>query len=204
MDTTGRNIFTVGYATHSLAEFIGLLQRHGVTAVADVRSQPYSRVPEFNRESLKVALRSSGIEYVFLGRELGARREEREAYETGGRASYERIAGLPAFREGIERLEQGATRDTIALMCAEKNPVDCHRTVLVCRHLRRLGFNIQHILADGTVEQHDTTEQRLVEITNNTACLFDHAMPPAERIERAYDARGKEIAYRRSPEGALS
>ena len=200
MSELGLHIFTIGYSNHSLDKFIELLRRHAVTAIADVRSHPYSRLPEFNREALKAVLRRNGIHYVFLGLELGARRDEKEAY-VGVQANYERIAELPAFQSGVQRLREGAEMYAIALMCAEKEPLDCHRTILICRYLRRLGFEIDHILADGSLENHSTTEKRLLEITENTPTLFDHTMPSEERIEKAYDARGLEIAYRQACKG---
>ena len=70
-------VFTIGHSTHSQDAFIDLLRAHYVEAIADVRSMPYSRMnPQFNRESLMPALRASGIKYVFLGRELGARSDD--------------------------------------------------------------------------------------------------------------------------------
>jgi len=199
MGEQDQRILTIGYSTRSLSSFVTLLRRHGVTAVADVRSHPYSRAPDFNRESLSAALRAEGIEYVFLGRELGARRSEEEAY-ANGRALYERVADLPAFRAGLDRLRKGAEEYTVALMCAEKDPVDCHRAVLICRHLRAWGFHIEHIIADGDLEAHEDTEKRLVQLTDNSANLFDHATPGAARVERAYEARGRKIAYRQAQE----
>lgn len=188
-------IYTVGHSTHPLEEFLGLLKRHGITAVADVRSQPYSRIDHFCKDALAAALKAEGVEYVFLGRELGARRDERECYE-GDQALYERIASLPAFRDGLVRLERGAEKRVIAIMCAEKEPLDCHRTILVCRHLRGRGLRIRHILADGTVEEHEQTEQRLVKLTGVETSLFEQDVTEQELIERAYEARGREIAYR--------
>lgn len=193
-------IYTIGHSAHELDYFIGLLKGHSVTAVADVRSQPYSRTAHFNREALKAALKAEGIDYVFLGRELGARREEKECY-VDGQAVYERVAELPLFRQGLDRLARGAREYTIALMCAEKEPLDCHRTVLICRHLRAMGFRVCHILADGRLEEHPETERRLVQATDNSPDLFDYTMPTPERIERAYETRGKEIAYRQQREG---
>lgn len=190
-----RSIYTVGHSTHSLEEFMELLKRHGITAVADVRSQPYSRIDHFGKDALAAALKAEGIEYVFLGRELGARRDERECYE-GAQAVYERIASLPAFRDGLARLERGAEKHVIAIMCAEKEPLDCHRTILVCRHLRGRGLRIRHILADGSVEEHEQTEQRLMKQMGVEASLFEQDVTEQELIERAYDARGREIAYR--------
>jgi uncharacterized protein (DUF488 family) len=187
-------ILTIGCSTHSLEDFMALLGRHAVTAVADVRSQPYGRLEHFNRENLAADLKAAGIEYVFLGRELGARREEQECYEDGV-ALYERIAGLPAFHDGLLRLCRGAEKYRLAIMCAEKEPLDCHRTILVCRHLRAFGAQITHILADGSLEEHAVTEKRLVRQMGVTRTLFEPDLTDDELVERAYDERAQEIAY---------
>lgn len=198
-----RVIYTVGHSTHEIEAFISLLTEYGVTVLADVRSQPYSRMSHFNRDALESALRSHGIKYVFMGRELGARRDEQECY-VGGQAVYERVAELPAFRDGLERLVQGAQDHIITLMCAEKEPLDCHRTVLVCRHLRDMGFAIRHILQDGILENHEDTERRLVELMGEKQSLFEQELCERDLIDRAYVARGKQIAYRADSEGAVT
>ena len=142
-------IYTIGHSTHPIETFLELLGMHGVTAVCDVRSTPYSRMnPQFNRETLLQVLRERNIEYVFLGRELGARRDEPGCY-IDGQAAYERIAELPAFIEGLARLRRGMDRHVVAIMCAEKEPLDCHRTILICRHLHRCGVRIHPMLAAG-------------------------------------------------------
>ncbi len=201
MTVGGRTIFTTGHSTHELETFLGLLTRHGVTAITDVRSQPFSRIPYYNRDVLAAALKRQGIKYVPLGRELGARRDEPECY-VDGQAVYERVALLPLFREGIERLLKGADEYTIALMCAEKEPLDCHRTVLVCRHLRPHGLHIQHILADGELEEHTDAEKRMMRMMGITSDLFQQDLKEDDLIEQAYEARGKQIAYRAATEGA--
>jgi uncharacterized protein (DUF488 family) len=191
------SLLTIGHSTHELPEFLALLAEHGVTAVADVRSQPVSRLPHFNRGPLTHALRGAGIEYVFLGDELGARRAEPECYENG-RAVYERIAALPAFAQGLARVRKGVERYRLCLLCAEKEPLDCHRTVLVCRHLRGHA-RIAHILEDGTLEAHADTERRLMTMTDVQPTLFEPDLTPADLLERAYELRGHEIAYRAEP-----
>lgn len=169
--------------------------------MADVRSQPFSRISHFNRDVLTAALKARAVKYVPLGRELGARREEQECY-INSQAVYERVALLPLFREGIDRLVKGAEEYTIALMCAEKEPLDCHRTVLVCRHLRPHGLHIRHILADGGLEEHTQTEKRMMRMMGVTPELFRPDRSEQDLIERAYEARGKQIAYRVGIEGA--
>ncbi len=200
MTVSKQTLMTIGHTTHELDAFVAMLKQHGVTAVADVRSHPYSRrLEQFNRENLAAELASAGIEYVFLGGELGARREEPECYD-GDRADYRRIAVLPKFRAGLDRLREGAARFRIALVCAEKEPLDCHRTVLVCRHLRE-EFQIVHILADGTTENHSQTEKRLVREMGVSRTLFEPDLTTEQLIQQAYDLRGEQIAYRANGEG---
>jgi uncharacterized protein (DUF488 family) len=194
-NSDGRVLFTIGHSNHDWSTFLRLLQQHEVTAVADVRSQPTSRMPHFRRNILEQRLRESGIEYVFLGRELGARRDEPECYADDC-AVYERIAGLPLFRRGVERILDGSMRHRIALMCAEREPLDCHRTILICRRLCDAPLPIQHILADGTLEPHADTEQRLLRRSRSRS-LLDPERSHADLLTRAYEQRGSEIAYRR-------
>ncbi|MEX2558905.1 MAG: DUF488 domain-containing protein, partial [Pirellulales bacterium] len=152
-----RVVYTIGHSTHDLHEFVDLLKQHEVAAVADVRSQPNSRLEHFRRGPLQDGLNSEGIGYVFLGRELGARRDEPECY-VDGQAAYDRVAELPAFLEGLARLERRASDHVIALMCAEREPLDCHRTVLVARQLAARGWHVRHILANGELEDHAETD----------------------------------------------
>ena len=132
-------IFTIGHSTHEFKRFVALLKHHGIGAVADVRSTPYSRwQPQFNREELTDALKKHGISYVFMGKELGARSDDPDCYDQG-RVQYRRLAGTELFRSGIDRVLDGAHRMSIALMCAEKDPLECHRTILVARELVSSG-----------------------------------------------------------------
>jgi uncharacterized protein (DUF488 family) len=121
------HIFTIGHSTHSWERFVALLRGTNVTAVADVRTSPYSRhCPHFNRDELCDELRREGIPYVFLGDELGGRPRERRLYHDGI-ADYEKMARSSAFGEGIDRIIEGAGRLRIALLCSEQDPLDCHR-----------------------------------------------------------------------------
>ena len=156
-------IFTVGHSTHAFEDFVSLLERHVVDAIADVRSVPYSRwQPQFNREDLAAALKPRGIAYVFLGKELGARSDDPKCYENG-QVQYRALAETPLFQSGIKRVQDGSRHRRIALMCAEKDPLDCHRTILVARELVASGLDVTHILEDGSLEPHDETMKRLSE-----------------------------------------
>lgn len=158
-------VYTIGHSTHTLDEFTALLIQHGVTALADVRSAPYSRFnPQFNKDALARELKVRGIKYVFLGRELGARAEDPALYENG-RVRYSLLAQTDPFKQGIARVIQGATEHRIALMCAEKEPLECHRTLLVARALDEQGIDVVHVLGDGRLEAHRDTMERLLDVT---------------------------------------
>lgn len=193
MSNIDQAILTIGHSDHSWETFLQLLLQHRVDAVADVRSMPYSRFnPQFNREALQTGLKASGLYYVFLGEELGARRSEPDCY-VDGKARYELIAKAPRFQEGLSRVREGAAKYRIALLCAEKDPLTCHRTILVCRHLRDAGITISHILEDGRLESREDAEQRLLSIAGKPGP--DLFISVIERIEDAYDVQGERIAY---------
>ena len=164
MSAARHPVLTIGHSTHSLEAFVALLRQHSVTALADVRSAPFSRFnPQFNKEALERGLKAHGIEYLFLGRELGARSDDRSCYENG-RVQYARLARTELFRKGIERVVRGVNDYRGALMCAEKEPLECHRTLLVARALAERGVVVEHILADGRLESDEATMERLFDV----------------------------------------
>lgn len=188
-------LFTIGHSNHSCERFLELLRLHSIEVVVDVRSSPYSvRLPQFSREPLKAALRAAGIRYLFLGDQLGARRSERSCYVEGV-ARYDRIARIPAFQSGLERVAKEIQQFRPALMCAEKDPLECHRTILVCRQLRDVA-QIQHIRAEGTLESNDEAETRLM--AEERVPTDDFFTPREQLLDRAYDQRGAKIAYHES------
>lgn len=155
------SIFTVGASTMPIERLIELLKQHGVTAVADVRSVPASRfTPQFNEKPLQKSLASSGIQYVFLGKQLGARSSRADCY-VDGVVQYRRLAKTPEFEEGIDRVLDGSSREQIALLCTEQEPLDCHRTILVSKVLAERGAEIAHIHTSGILESHDDAMLRL-------------------------------------------
>ncbi len=184
-------LFTIGHSTHDYAKFLGLLKQHEIEVVADVRSRPFSRFPWFSRPELEKALKENDIRYVFLGLELGARRDERECY-IGPRADYDLISLTPAFRSGMERLKAGVQSYRVSLMCSEREPLDCHRTVLVCRHAKPFA-EIFHIHADGHLETHEEAEIRMM--SRYGAKEGDMFLSKIELLNAAYKRRGEEINY---------
>jgi uncharacterized protein (DUF488 family) len=186
-------LFTIGYSPHILDSFLRVLQKHKVTAVADVRSLPYSQFkPEFNKNKVSEFLKAHGIAYVFLGDYCGARVDDPSCY-VDGKVDYALVAENPKFKEGLKRIINGLEKYRIALMCAEKDPIDCHRTILICRNLTPKGVNIKHILSTGRIEEHHDSEQRLLKLYKlNHQDLFRSEQ---QRLNDAYLRQGEKIAY---------
>lgn len=154
-------ILTIGHSNHALDAWLGLLRAAGVTAVADVRSQPGSRrLPHFRKPALAAALGEAGIAYLWLGRELGGRPADAALWRDG-HPDPARIAASPRFAHGLARVLEAARHHRLALMCAERDPLDCHRFHLVAPHLVRRGARVRHILADGRLETHEAALARL-------------------------------------------
>lgn len=187
------DLFSVGHSDLSSEFFVRMLRDAGITAVADVRSTPYSsRNPQFNREFLQNSLKFEGISYVFLGNELGARRDELECYQEG-RAKYELISKSTLFLSGLERIRSGLKTHKIAMMCSEKDPLTCHRTILICRQLRN-EFQIKHILGDGLIEEHSELENRLLKLVGVQKEDMFHSFD--DLVARAYQKQAEKIEYR--------
>jgi uncharacterized protein (DUF488 family) len=188
-------VYSIGHSNGTIERLIGLLQQHSITAVADVRSQPYSRFnPQFNREVLAGSLKGVGLEYVFLGQELGARSDDPACYRNG-RAQYALIAKAGTFQRGIERLLSGAERFRLAILCAEKEPLVCHRGILISRHLHEIGMVVRHILEDGSVEDHENAVERLLDMHGLRDEHLFHSRE--ERIALAYQKQAEDIQYAR-------
>ena len=197
---TNRPIFTIGHSNHSLEAFLDLLAGHGVAVVADVRSAPYSRFnPQFNRDALAAALKARGIDYLYLGRELGGHPDDPACYE-GGRIRYERVARTSGFREGVARVVDAAATGRIALMCAEKEPLDCHRTLLVARALDGEGMAVAHILATCDLEPHAKAMDRLM-ARFDLEPAGDLFRPREEAVAQAIVRQAGRIAFVRESPG---
>jgi len=197
-----RQIHTIGYSPHTLDSFIRVLREHEITAVADVRSCPVSRYkPEFDRESLGVALVDHGIKYVFLGDQCGARPSEARCY-VDGIVSFDILQREPSFRRGLERIREGAIRYRVALMCAEKDPISCHRMILISHQLSAaFGIDARHILADGTCEENSHAEERLLRLLDLDCGEFPGVGRSYEqRLAEAYKKQAGLIAYREHEE----
>jgi len=182
-------VFTIGHSNHARDRFIALLRGAGIEAVADVRSRPFSRRhPHFSRPALAKTLEAEGIQYIFLGEELGGQPADPALLQNGA-PDYERMAATEAFQRGLDRVAESAASHRAAIMCAEREPLECHRFLLVSRHLALRGARIDHILADGSIEEHGQTLQRLLAVTRLGAGeLFAQEAPPDEVVAQAFAA----------------
>jgi uncharacterized protein (DUF488 family) len=148
-----RPIYTIGHSNHPLDTFIALLHQHAIEVLADVRSAPYSKfAPQFDRRAIEAAVRDAGLQYVYLGRELGGRPEGAEYYDADGHVLYGQRARSAEFLAGVERLERGREQYRVAVLCSEEDPGGCHRHLLIGRVLAERGGEVAHIRGDGRVQ----------------------------------------------------
>ena len=155
-------------------------------------------------------LKQNNNKYVFLGDQLGARPSDEDCY-IEGKAVYEKIANTVAFQQGLERVVIGAEKYRIALMCAEKDPITCHRAILICQYLRYFDLDIHHILSNGDLESHVQLEERLLESLDLLPkpqvqlSIFDDVnnmingvvnISRQDLLENAYQQQGNKNAYK--------
>jgi len=186
-------ILSIGHSTLAYKQFVARLRTNGITAIADVRTAPFSRnFPQYNRDTLKEALFQENIAYVFLGKELGGRPKDPQYY-TDGVADYEKMATATTFLTGLDRVEQGAQKYRIALMCSERSPLDCHRCLLVGRALSDRGLAVYHLLStNGSVSQRQIEDQLLSMVGKDEDDMF---ASPLERLNDAYRDRSRKVAF---------
>lgn len=190
---TSNHILTVGHSNHSLERFFELLKRSAVTAIADVRSSPWSRHnPQFNRSTLKCSLRSVGIEYRFYGKQLGGRPSDPSLFH-GSTADYVAMAQTQEFGDGLSMVLAGSTKHRIALMCSEHDPLDCHRCLLVGRALADRGALVSHILSNAEIVSQQKIEEKLLVLSGRGA--DDFFVPRSEQLSAAYRDRSLKVAY---------
>jgi uncharacterized protein (DUF488 family) len=186
----GFDMLTIGHSNLDAERFIGLLQEAGITAIADVRSVPFSRrFPWFSTKALAARLRETGMAYLPLGEALGGRPRDPALY-CDGVADYEKMAATPQFRAGLDQVGELRGRG-LCLLCAEREPLDCHRCLLIGRALAERGFKLGHILVDGTIEPHAATEERLLAQAGGAGDLF---ATRATRLAEAFRWRARKVA----------
>jgi uncharacterized protein (DUF488 family) len=188
------DLLTIGHSNIPAKRFIALLRGAGVDAVADVRSIPASRFcPWFSAKNLAPLLAGATMDYLSFGDDLGGRPRDPSLY-CDGIADYEAMAQRPTFRAGLDRLLAQAGQRRLCLMCSERDPLDCHRCLLVARALAVRGVSVGHILHNGGIESHSAIERQLLEAAGEDGDLFTTGQDA--RLAAAYRRRARAIAYR--------
>jgi uncharacterized protein (DUF488 family) len=196
--TTGsdvsRFVFSIGHSDLGEAYFLRLLRINEIDLILDVRSAPYSRrAPQYNRSALARSLELARIAYVFAGKSLGGRPPDPTLY-VSGRVNYPRVASSRIFVQGLRRLSRLLAQHRVALLCSERDPLECHRFLLIGRALTIRGVNVEHILSDGSLESQPQGESRLVEMAGLTETIsLDNSR---EILARAYALQESRFAFR--------
>ena len=192
-------VYTIGYSCFSPDRFIRTLREHQISLVVDVRSQPYSqRFPDYNKEHLAKTLKGFGIYYRNYAKEFGARQEDR-AYYPRGYLDFELFSQSPPFQEGYTRLVESMKQGyRFTLMCAEKDPFNCHRTFLVARPFYEAGYRVLHLMPESKTVPHAEIEQRLLDKYfpgRDQFGLFEEALDESNYLKKAYQKRHSESGY---------
>ncbi len=194
-----RPLFTIGHSILEMGAFAKLLKDCGVELVADVRSVPQSaRLPHFSHPALEKLLAAENISYLFLGEELGGRPDDSDAYRPNGVVDYAARRRSYAFQRGVERLLKELEERSVAMLCAEEDPLQCHRFMMVCPELVKLGVDPQHIRKGGQMETQAAAEDRLLEANGLGSVATNTLFPQArsDALEDAYRLQAERFAFR--------
>ena len=197
-----KGLYTIGYSGYpDVEDFISELKKYGIQILIDVRSSPYSTYYEsYNKEQLSRKLQANGIYYANFARQFGARQEDPALYrneQLGFRLDFEMFAKSEQFLDGIRTVEHSSAN--IAFMCAEKNPSECHRAILVARAFHDRGHEVLHILPGGNLFSQTDLEQELLNTyfsDRAQTSLFEEEKSEEEYIAEAYRCRNKEIGFK--------
>jgi uncharacterized protein (DUF488 family) len=193
-------LYTIGHSTHTSAYFLKLLQLYSIDCLVDVRSMAASRYnPQYNKKALASFLKENSIQYLHFDKEFGARQTSPELLDETGQLDFEKVRNATHFKNGVDRLKQGAAKGyTIALMCAESDPLDCHRFGMISIALTEQGFDVNHILKDKTLKTNAALEEDLLKKYEKKLPqqdIFTTVVNREARLKAAYRLLNKDIAY---------
>jgi uncharacterized protein (DUF488 family) len=200
---SSNGLFTLGHSNQEMSDFLGTLVRHEIKVVCDVRSRPGSfRFPQFNREPLEAQLTAAKIRYEFCGEQLGGRPLDPQFYLANGLADYSKRRRAPAFLEAIDKAIALARERKTAILCAEEDPLHCHRFLLICPALVAGGVAPVHLRRGGAAETQRDAEDRLLQLHGfadvTSDSLFAHGRESA--LEDALRLQSEQYGFRTSPE----
>ena len=190
--------YTIGHSNHLIEDFIQTLKNFQIQCIIDIRTIPSSNyIPQYNRENLQSWLEREGIEYEYLGDRIGGRYTDPDLLDSQGSVDYEKVEQRSIFQTGIDQVCQIINRGKpAALMCSEKDPLDCHRFVLVSKALTKKGISIDHIVFEGTKDTEGKLVGSLVSNNDLEKKLQEMYKSPNEMDkEMLYRRRNKEMAF---------
>ncbi len=193
-------IYTVGHSTHQIDYFLDLLKAYSINCLIDVRSLAASSYnPQYNKEPLSNFLKNKGITYLHFAEEFGARHTDPDLLDEEGKVDFEKVRKSWLFKNGVERLWLGLDKGfTIALMCSEGEPFDCHRFSMISIALEKDGFEVKHILKDKTLKSNADLEKQLLRKYDKKIPkpdIFQTNISADDQLKAAYRLRNKEIAF---------
>lgn len=197
-----KTLITVGHSNWDFPQFAKFLKKAGVELLVDVRSSPRSsRFPHFSQPGLDALLEGEGISYLFLGEELGGRPDDADAYRPDGLVDYQARRKSYAFGAGLERVLRELERQSVALMCAEEDPLECHRFLMICPEIVGRGVRPLHLRKGTGPETQDAAENRLLASSGFGSIASNTLFPEAreEALEKAYALQAEKAAFRVDP-----
>ena len=197
-------IYTIGHSNYTVERLIDMLKHYNINCVVDIRGTPYSKYNiQFDKETIRYTLSKAGFIYIYMAKELAAKRINKQSYNEEGYSDFEKVIKENEFIEGIERLKNGCNKGyKIALLGAMQEPIRCHRSILVGRAWRENGFNVKHILDDYSIASQEDIEQMLLDkyFSNRNQMTIDdligNSLTRKEMIQEGYSLANKEIGYR--------
>ncbi|WP_294398292.1 DUF488 domain-containing protein [uncultured Clostridium sp.] len=197
-------IYTIGHSNYTMERLIDMLEYYNINCVVDIRGTPYSKYNiQFDKEAIRYTLTNAGFVYIYMGKELAAKRIRKNSYNNEGYSNFEEVIKEEEFKRGVERLKNGCEKGyKIILLGAMQDPIRCHRSILVGRELVKNDFDVKHILDDYSIVTQDDIEEMLLNkyfSNRNQITIEDltgNSLNNEEMINEGYELANREIGYR--------
>ena len=198
-------IYTIGHSNYTMERLIDMLEYYNINCVVDIRGTPYSKYNiQFDKETIRYTLTNAGFVYIYMGKELAAKRIRKNSYNNEGYSNFEEVIKEEEFKRGVERLKNGCEKGyKIILLGAMQDPIRCHRSILVGRELVKNDFDVKHILDDYSIVTQDDIEEMLLNkyfSNRNQITIEDltgNSLNNEEMINEGYKLANREIGYSR-------
>lgn len=194
-------IYTIGYTAFSINEFIAVIKHYGINCVIDVRSSPFSNYYiDFNKDVLKNTLKKQNILYRNYALEFGARQSNLVFY-SNDIVDFDKYIQSEQFLNGVFKIKKGIEMGyTFVLMCAEKDPINCHRSIMLGKGFSNNNFTVKHIISKTELESQKDIEERLLNLYYKDRfqiTFFNEELSEEKLIVEAYKKQNIAIGYNR-------